>query len=683
MASGLIAFPGSDLHGSWERANPTGVTAGSYVQPTVEMLAQHSYTAGDAAASNHRTTGLAIPTLTANRKLLLITSVTDETTSTAIGAGSEPKLPALNQTWTLTSTLGAGTFTLTYNGSTTGALNWNDSAATIQTALQALTSIGAGNATCTGGPLNTTPVTVTLSGALAATYTTHPLVSSDTNVVVASTSIGGALKTFTLEQTINIPWGAGNQPQMHVWSLDVVPADSTRVLDYYVASHGTLRSWAAILLGTTGLHATPVPTVALARGSGASATFPSITPAHDGSLLLAIGAKALTTGFYPTTVPMIGSVLGSGDLTGYGQLGAATGDCTTLQTWLSSLVAASVAVSGPSAYWGDAEDYALAVIELRPSTTPTLGSSLWDHLNSTLDDRWVEIAGVAGNEYEVVELDLSAIPGSSVPTSITVEVRQVANTRSPLHVVPCGITGGGAIVLGAEGPVLTADATAQNFTTATYTTFNGEPVSDFTRLGVVFWSDSIPSGLSSHRIFYFRATVAYESLPTVVVTGPASPGNPITWTYANASGKSQAGYEVMVLRGYGANPVSAPDAANPLAPVDGDRMWRTGRLPGAAVRSYLPTDYPLLGGHHTAAVRAWVTLDTGVDVAGAWATDDFDLGATASPPAQTGTALYDGVTTGLVTVPVTTPVGATRAWLLVSTDGGVTWSVQGPPRSIV
>lgn len=683
MASGLITFPGSDLHGTWERSNPKGVTAGSYVQPTVEVVAHDSYAVGDAAASNHRTTGLTIPTLAAARKLLLVTSVTDETTSTALGGGSEPKLPALNQTWTLTSTLGAGTFTLTYNGFTTGALNWNDSAATIQTALRALTSIGSGNATCSGGPLNTTPVTVVLSGSLAATFTTHPLVSSDPSVVVASTSIGGPLKTFTLEQTVNIPWGAGNQPQLHVWSLDVTTDDSTRVLDYYVASHGTLRSWAAVLLATTGLHGTPVPTVALSRGSAASASFPSITPAHDGSLLLALGAKALTTGFYPTSAPTIGSTLGLGDLHGYGQLVGAVGDCTTLQAWLSDLVAASTAVSGPTAYWGDTEDYALVVLELRASTSPTIGSSLWDHSNSTLDDRWIEIASVAGDLYEVVEFDLAGLPAGAVPISVGVEIRQVANVRSNLHAVACGITGGGDIVLAAEGGTFTAETTEQSFTTPVWTTFDGTAVSDFARLGVAIWSDQIPLGLSTHRIFYLRATVTYDFAPTVVVTGPASSGDPITWVYSSPSGKTQSGYEVAVFGGYGADPLTAPDAANPFSPASGDRMWTTGKLAGSAVRSYLPVNYPMARGHHTAAVRAWSLLDTGVEIAGPWATDDFDLGSTASPPSQPHTSAYDGVNTGVVRVPVETASGTTRAWLLVSTDGGATWSVQGPPRAIV
>src|SRR5262249_50657057 len=46
----------------------------------------------------------------------------------------------------LTGNPTGGTFTLTFNGQTTAAIAYNASAATVQIALQALTSIGSGNA---------------------------------------------------------------------------------------------------------------------------------------------------------------------------------------------------------------------------------------------------------------------------------------------------------------------------------------------------------------------------------------------------------------------------------------------------------------------------------------------------------------------------------------------------------
>ena len=60
-----------------------------------------------------------------------------------------------------------GTFTLTYDGQTTGALNYNDSAATVQAALIALSNIGAGDVSVAGSAGG--PYTVTFATLLAAT----------------------------------------------------------------------------------------------------------------------------------------------------------------------------------------------------------------------------------------------------------------------------------------------------------------------------------------------------------------------------------------------------------------------------------------------------------------------------------------------------------------------------------
>lgn len=67
------------------------------------------------------------------------------------------------QTVTITGTPTGGTFTLTYAGSTTSAIAYNAAAGAVQSALQALPTIGTGNATVTGAG----PYTVTFAGALA------------------------------------------------------------------------------------------------------------------------------------------------------------------------------------------------------------------------------------------------------------------------------------------------------------------------------------------------------------------------------------------------------------------------------------------------------------------------------------------------------------------------------------
>lgn len=65
------------------------------------------------------------------------------------------------QTVTITGTPTGGTFTLTFRGQTTAAIAYNASAANVVTALEALSGIGTGGVTATGGALPGTPVVVT------------------------------------------------------------------------------------------------------------------------------------------------------------------------------------------------------------------------------------------------------------------------------------------------------------------------------------------------------------------------------------------------------------------------------------------------------------------------------------------------------------------------------------------
>jgi hypothetical protein len=70
---------------------------------------------------------------------------------------------------TITGTPTGGTFSLTFGGQTTAAIAYNATAATVQTALQGLSTIGASNALVTGSAGG--PYTVTFAGALANTNT--------------------------------------------------------------------------------------------------------------------------------------------------------------------------------------------------------------------------------------------------------------------------------------------------------------------------------------------------------------------------------------------------------------------------------------------------------------------------------------------------------------------------------
>jgi hypothetical protein len=78
-----------------------------------------------------------------------------------------------------------GTFTLTFSGFTTSALAWNASPATIQAALQALTSIGANN--CTVAGVAGEWMTVTFIGALA--NAAQPAITTTTTLLTPASTI--------------------------------------------------------------------------------------------------------------------------------------------------------------------------------------------------------------------------------------------------------------------------------------------------------------------------------------------------------------------------------------------------------------------------------------------------------------------------------------------------------------
>jgi hypothetical protein len=68
------------------------------------------------------------------------------------------------QTITITGTPTGGTYTLTFSGQTTSAIPYNATASAVQSALEALSNIAAGDVLCAGGPHPGTPVTATFGG---------------------------------------------------------------------------------------------------------------------------------------------------------------------------------------------------------------------------------------------------------------------------------------------------------------------------------------------------------------------------------------------------------------------------------------------------------------------------------------------------------------------------------------
>jgi hypothetical protein len=106
------------------------------------------------------------------------------------------------QTVTITGAPTGGTFTLTLVDQTTAAIAYNATAADVATAVAALSNVGAGNVTGSGGPLPGTAVTLTFSAALgnvAEMTATSALTGGTTPAVtVATTTEGAPIELLTL-----------------------------------------------------------------------------------------------------------------------------------------------------------------------------------------------------------------------------------------------------------------------------------------------------------------------------------------------------------------------------------------------------------------------------------------------------------------------------------------------------
>lgn len=107
------------------------------------------------------------------------------------------------QTLTITGTPTGGTFRITFNGVETANIAFNATAANVQTALEAISSIGTGNITCTGGVLPGTAVVMTFGGSFAAEPQSLMTV---TNAALT----GGTTPTATIARTTTGVRAAGN-----------------------------------------------------------------------------------------------------------------------------------------------------------------------------------------------------------------------------------------------------------------------------------------------------------------------------------------------------------------------------------------------------------------------------------------------------------------------------------------
>ena len=214
--------------------------------------------------------------LTGVMKLTAITAGKPFAVTVSIGSGNNEV-----QVITLSGTAATGgTFALSFGGQTTSGIAYNASAATVETAFEALSTVGAGNGTVTG----TGPWTIEFTGALSGTNVA--LMTIDTTLLAGgvneiqtitspSSPTGG---TFTLsyggEATAAIAYNASAAAiQAALELLTTIPAGSVLCAggalpsDVTVTFSDELKSNNVALLvvdasGLTGITGTPTETTA-------------------------------------------------------------------------------------------------------------------------------------------------------------------------------------------------------------------------------------------------------------------------------------------------------------------------------------------------------------------------------------------------------------------------------------
>jgi len=113
------------------------------------------------------------------------------------------------QTLSISGAPTGGTFTLTFWGFTTAPIAYNATAAAVQSALQALPSVGTGNVTCTGGPLPGSSVIITFGGSLSSMVL--PLITANSGGLTGGTSPTASVAAttagadFTRKVMIDLP----------------------------------------------------------------------------------------------------------------------------------------------------------------------------------------------------------------------------------------------------------------------------------------------------------------------------------------------------------------------------------------------------------------------------------------------------------------------------------------------
>lgn len=133
-----------------------------------------------------------------------------------------------------------GSYTITFKGQTTTAVQYNDNAATVQARLEALASIGAGNVTVSGSGTSGSPFVVTFASALA--NLAQPLLSFTPSLTPASAATitrkrtqSGNANTDVLQDVMvtGIDLDGNNTPGSRGISVDHPVGNAGRLIDFW------------------------------------------------------------------------------------------------------------------------------------------------------------------------------------------------------------------------------------------------------------------------------------------------------------------------------------------------------------------------------------------------------------------------------------------------------------------
>ncbi|MCY2966524.1 MAG: hypothetical protein NT069_23315 [Planctomycetota bacterium] len=175
------------------------------------------------------------------------------------------------QTITIGNSPTGGTFTLTFSGATTGAIAYNASAATVQTALEALANIGVSEALVTGPAGG--PWVVTFAGALAGVD--QPLITGN------PASLTGGNATVTIETIAN---GAVGTNEVQSLRLNGSPTGGTFTLTFSGATTGAIAYNASAATVKTALEGLATIGTGNVNTSGGALPSTAVVITFQGSL---------------------------------------------------------------------------------------------------------------------------------------------------------------------------------------------------------------------------------------------------------------------------------------------------------------------------------------------------------------------------------------------------------------